>query len=105
MIPIHILLESDDEQAADLLASPEAPILRLRRIVRQHGHKNSNMNVPSWKDFVDDYRLASFLPIPKPTLDPELPQVSFKRQLYGEVHLDRNLKPTTSIVNVKLEVC
>ncbi|KAF8896104.1 hypothetical protein BD779DRAFT_1667956 [Infundibulicybe gibba] len=100
LIPMTLVLdETDDEQALDLLSSPKAIVVRLRRCVRCHADETKSVDTKTWKDEYEDSQLASWWPSPTGVSDSDRPQ----RELNGELHLKGDLKPTSSMAHFRIE--
>ncbi|KAJ7903320.1 hypothetical protein B0H14DRAFT_938368 [Mycena olivaceomarginata] len=115
-IPCAIVIECGDPYALELLTSPEAVVVRLRRSVRFHtGEKTAAHygDVPSklvWKEELDHSELASWWPAADRALDTESMASTdtiapaFRRMLKGEIHLRPDLITSTSIAHFRIEV-
>ncbi|KAJ7678978.1 hypothetical protein DFH06DRAFT_502634 [Mycena polygramma] len=108
-IPCAIVIECSDPQALELLTSPEAIVLRLRRSVRFHTGEKAFSDVPSklvWKEELDHSELASWWPAADRALETESTDTiapAFRRMLKGEIHLRPDLIASTSIVHFRIE--
>lgn len=86
-------IETDDAQAADVLASIKSSALYLQRCVRCSFAYTSNDISPSGQ--------ATWWPSP----DAALRQNSSQRHIMGEIHLRKDLQPSTAIKEFQVEVC
>ncbi|KAJ7916735.1 hypothetical protein B0H13DRAFT_1608981, partial [Mycena leptocephala] len=92
-IPCAMTIETDDSQAADVLASIKSSALYLQRCVRCSFAYTSNDISPSGQ--------ATWWPSP----DAALRQNSSQRHIMGEIHLRKDLQPSTAIKEFQVEVC
>ncbi|KAJ8494403.1 hypothetical protein ONZ45_g13241 [Pleurotus djamor] len=103
-IPCCMELCSSDIQALDLLSSPNAIVVRLRRRV---AYRDPNLSLASkmevgisTSDSITDSESAVWWPsVEGAAVIGDSP----RRLLSGEVHLQKNLKPTTAIGNFCIE--
>ncbi|KAF8206243.1 hypothetical protein K438DRAFT_1756332 [Mycena galopus ATCC 62051] len=118
-IPCAILLECNDFEALELLSSPSALILRLRRSVRFHPHAGekstaahlSDRDVPGgklgWKEELDHSELASWWPAADRALEIDstdtLVTNVVRRMFKGEIHLRPDWTTSTSIAHFRIE--
>jgi hypothetical protein len=100
VIPLYLTLSSQDRQALDLLSSPHAINIRLRRRVRYY---ISASNVASYKqtgsaerkDAIDFVENAVWWPAPGGD--------RHSRRLNGEIRLAKDLKPTSSMAHFTID--
>jgi len=111
-IPCAIIIECGDPQALELLSSPEAVVLRLRRNVRFHTGEKAAAHfgdVPSklvWKEELEHSELASWWPAADRALETDSTETlvnSFRRMLKGEIHLRPDLITSTAIAHFRIE--
>ncbi|KAJ7126827.1 hypothetical protein C8R44DRAFT_106057 [Mycena epipterygia] len=112
-IPVALYVECDDPQALELLASPDAPVLRLRRNVRYYtGEKTAAHfgDVPSklvWKEELDHSESAIWWPAADRALQTDSTDTiainTFRRMLKGEIHLKPDLITSSSIAHFRIE--
>ncbi|KAJ7707529.1 hypothetical protein B0H17DRAFT_520623 [Mycena rosella] len=100
-IPCALVIECSDPQALELLASPDAPVLRLRRAVRfLTGEKAA-------KEELDHSASATWWPAADRALDTDstdtLVTNAFRRMLKGEIHLKPELITSSSIAHFRIE--
>lgn len=104
VIPLHLTVRSSDTHALDLLSSPTAPVVRLRRVTRNHyddggpgitdasagkEHKLADLKslpTPMFQDLVGYVNSATWWSTPSSSDD------AGTRTLQGEVHLPPNLR-------------
>jgi hypothetical protein len=98
-IPISLLLESDDQQALDVLSSPVAISSRLRRTTKCHSKQDKRFGSMGWKDGVEDSQLASWWPCSEPGAS-----TRHRRRMSGELPIPKDAKPTLAIADFSLEV-
>ncbi|KAF9048579.1 hypothetical protein BJ165DRAFT_1032607 [Panaeolus papilionaceus] len=101
VIPLYMELEGSDVQALDILSSPRAPIIRLKRMV------NSRPESPS-KNKNLSFKVLTNYSHPAVWWSNELPGAQFDRQstkrtLQGEIHLKNNLIPTSAVGHFWIE--
>ncbi|KAJ7261798.1 hypothetical protein B0H12DRAFT_1322015 [Mycena haematopus] len=112
-IPCAIVIECGDPEALELLSSPGALVVRLRRSVRFHtGDKTAAHygDVPSklvWKEELDHSELASWWPAADRTLAIDSTETiavnEFRKVLRGEIYLRPDLITSTSIAHFRIE--
>lgn len=93
-------IETEDLQALDLLSSPKAMVVRLRRCVKYHADTGKAVDSFAWKDEISHYDLATWWPADEAagTLN------TTRRHLQGELHLKADLKPSSAIAHFRVEV-
>jgi len=91
-------LESPDEQALDLLSSPKAIVLRLRRRIRSHWNPEKTLESSAWKDAIDHSQLATWWP------STEAPDIRGVRYINGELHLKPDANPSSAMAHFRIEV-
>ena len=108
MIPLALFIEGTDSQGLDLLSSPEAIKLRLRRKVkyRQYGQKKegSTNGIPSPAD-LNQSSLATWWPSTEvgwPSTDAAMYDCVC---MHGELQLRPDLQPSAEIAHYSLQVC
>lgn len=105
ILPICLSLESADEQTLDLLSSPKAIVLRLRRRIRCRMNAEKTMESLAWKDAIDDSQLAVCWPSTEgPDRDDSRSSPRHRRFVNGELHLRADIKPTSSMAHFRVEV-
>jgi hypothetical protein len=98
VVPLFLSLESEDEQALELLASPKAIIARVRRRIRDHVHPENHFESSVWRDSLDYSQRAVWWPS-----DPKGDSGTL-RSLQGEIHLKPGMRPTTALGAFAIEV-
>ncbi|KDR78971.1 hypothetical protein GALMADRAFT_244680 [Galerina marginata CBS 339.88] len=99
LIPFCLRLESDDEQALDLISTPKAVVLRLRRRIKYHWNAEKSFESLAWKDAVDHSQLAVWWPSIEGSQANGPKHVRF---LNGELHLRPDIKPTSAMAHFRL---
>lgn len=99
-IPCVLDIECKDRQALDLLASPKAIVVQLRRRVRFFlaAATVGDGQAPGWNDTVEDLETAVWWPGAGNSADP------CTRRLEGEIRLSKDLKPTSAIAHFSVSV-
>ncbi|TFK27773.1 hypothetical protein FA15DRAFT_665995 [Coprinopsis marcescibilis] len=97
-VPISLLLKSDDVQALDLLSSPKSVVCRLRRVIKYHAGQEKSVEPLAWKDGLEDSQSALWWPCAEVDAN-----TRHRRRLSGELHLRKDLKPTTAIGGFRIE--
>ncbi|KIK55159.1 hypothetical protein GYMLUDRAFT_176075 [Collybiopsis luxurians FD-317 M1] len=106
VIPLSLTLISTDSQALDLLSSPQAVVVKLRRTVTSnHAANFAEYNAPwimgSSTDSVDDLHSAVWWKRPGDNVPNDETNTTsgsrLCRELEGEIVLSKNLKPTFRI--------
>ncbi|KAJ3874995.1 hypothetical protein F5051DRAFT_442826 [Lentinula edodes] len=100
VIPLHLVIQSDDVQTLESLFPPRAIICRLRRILRYHPEENKAVDPKLRKDELEHSELATWWPFVE---SPRPEKETFKRTLSGEIVLSPDLMPTTFIGRFQLE--
>jgi len=108
VIPLILLLESQDHEALDLLSSPRSVVVRLRRFIQYHSGedpsfersawRDPNLEHVAWRNVVDYSPLARWWPSAEISAD-----FHSKRYLNGELHLVSDVKPTSAIIHFRME--
>lgn len=98
VIPCVLDIECKDRQAFDLLASPKAVVVQLERRVRffLSAAAVSDRQAPGWNDAVDEVGTAVWWPGQPNNAEPHV------RRLEGEIHLSKDLKPTSAIAHFSI---
>ncbi|KAJ4477346.1 hypothetical protein J3R30DRAFT_3291468 [Lentinula aciculospora] len=96
VIPLHLVIQTNDIQALETLSSPRAIICRLRRTLRY----NKTVDPKLRKDEFEHSELATWWPCVE---SPPPEKETFKRSLNGEIALSPDLKPTISIARFQIE--
>lgn len=114
-IPCALIIECGDPQALEILSSPEAVVLRLRRNVRFHtgektaAHYGDVASKLVWKEELDHSELASWWPAADRALETNSTDAiainAFRRMLKGEIHLREDLIASSSVAHFRIEVC
>jgi hypothetical protein len=114
-IPCALIIECGDPQALEILSSPEAVVLRLRRNVRFHtrektaAHYGDVASKLVWKEELDHSELASWWPAADRALETDSTDAiainAFRRMLKGEIHLREDLIASSSVAHFRIEVC
>ena len=99
MIPISLRLDGDDQQALDLLSSPKAIVVRLRRRIKYHHNSEKMLESLAWRDSIDHSQLAVWWP------SAEQSEQRNVRYVNGELHLRADIKPTSAMASFRVEVC
>lgn len=104
-MPLHLTVRSEDTQALDLLSTPSAPLVRLRRNTRDNYDAGGINDLSAWKgnkkkmadlkplpmmkfeDLVGYVNVASWWSTPSMSDDPNI------RTLQGEVHIPPQSRP------------
>ncbi|KAJ7476019.1 hypothetical protein FB451DRAFT_1397386 [Mycena latifolia] len=108
-IPCALVVECSDPQTLELLSSPDAPVLRLRRNVRYHAGEKAavpNKLPVVWKEELDHSEMATWWPAADRTLNDSTDAIAiraFSRMLKGEVHLKPDLITSSSIAHFRIE--
>ncbi|KAJ3739215.1 hypothetical protein DFH05DRAFT_532940 [Lentinula detonsa] len=100
IIPLHLVIQSNDPQALETLSSPHAIICRLRRILRYYPDENKTVDPKLRREELEHSELATWWPFVE---YPSLEESSFQRTLSGEIILSPELMPTTTIGRFQLE--
>lgn len=100
MIPLCIRLESDDYQALDLLSTPKAIVVSLKRRIKYQSDPERFLG-SLVKDTIDYSQPAVWWPSSEGIED----NVGRFRFLNGELHLKVDMKPTSGIGDFAIEVC
>ncbi|KAJ3996845.1 hypothetical protein F5050DRAFT_1807362 [Lentinula boryana] len=100
VIPLHLVIQSNDTQALETLSSPHAIICRLRRILRYYPDENKTVDPKMRREELEHSELATWWPFVE---SPSLEKASFQRTLSGEIILSPELMPTTAIGRFQLE--
>ncbi|KAF9478874.1 hypothetical protein BDN70DRAFT_933059 [Pholiota conissans] len=101
VIPLYLHLESDDQEALDLLSSPKGIAVHLRRHVN-FGilEKKANAKVISYQSTVEDSLPAVWWP----SIEENNPPASDRRRyVNGELHLKVGLKPSSDMPLLHVE--
>ncbi|KAF9466645.1 hypothetical protein BDZ94DRAFT_187800 [Collybia nuda] len=98
-IPCFMTIETIDWQALDLLSSPRAIVMRLRRRIRASAETGKTVDSYGWKDAVDDSQLAAWWPSTEGAPDGSKP----RREINGELHLPIDTKPTSAMAHFRIE--
>ncbi|KAL0954346.1 hypothetical protein HGRIS_003340 [Hohenbuehelia grisea] len=99
VLPCFMTIESPDMQALDLLSSPKAIMVRLRRNIKYHEFRTMAVDAMTWRDSVDDTDPAVWWP----STEGEEADTLVRRHLCGEIQLKKTLKPSTAIGNFRIE--
>ncbi|KAF7327972.1 hypothetical protein MKEN_00377400 [Mycena kentingensis (nom. inval.)] len=91
VIPLRVTLESNDGQALDILSSPTAPVVTLRRSVRYQNLSTSSKRGADWIESVEDICRAVLWPSANGV------DAAYSRCLEGEMKLPKDLASTSSI--------
>ncbi|KAJ6576648.1 hypothetical protein DFH09DRAFT_1361547 [Mycena vulgaris] len=112
-IPCALVVECNDPEALELLTSPDAPVLRLRRNVRFHtgekaaAHFGDVPNKLVWKEELDHSESATWWPAADRALETDSTDTvaisAFRRMLKGEIHLKPDLIASSSIAHFRIE--
>lgn len=98
-IPFYIKIESNNEQALDLLANPKAIHVRVRRqITFDHAQKHSLADDGMLRESLDYSQRAVWW------ASTEENPTSNSRFFNGELHLKSGMKPNTELGHFKLSV-
>jgi hypothetical protein len=100
VVPLYLRLESDDEAALDLLASPQAITARVRRRIRDYGNPGNHAEYFGWWDSLDHSQRAVWWH------STEIPSNNSgrRRSLQGEIHLKPGMSPTSALGPFRIEV-
>jgi hypothetical protein len=102
VIPLFLVLTSEDKQALDLLSSDNAIHVLLCRHIRYHmlaSHASKNKQVNSgWKDTSEFLDGAVWWPVEGESRDGNT------RKMHGEIRLSKDLMPSTSIAHFSVDV-
>jgi len=101
VIPLFMSVESEDEQALDLLATPKAIMARVRRRTRDHVHPDNHVEYSSWRDALDHSQRAVWWP----SMESPKGDSGRVRNLQGEIHLKPGMRPTTALGGFRIDVC
>lgn len=101
MIPLYLKLESEDLQALDLLSSPKAVIVKLQRCVKLDKQLYTTVDRLTWCDDFEYFPPAVWWPSSQSEGLGETPTI---RCLQGELHLNADLKPSSSMAFFGIEV-
>ncbi|KAF9563246.1 hypothetical protein CPC08DRAFT_686837 [Agrocybe pediades] len=97
LIPFCLRLDGHDEQALDLLSSPKAIVLRLRRRIKAHWNPEKTFESMAWRDAIDHSQLAVWWP------SRETPEMRGVRYVNGELHLKVDANPTSAMAHFRIE--
>jgi hypothetical protein len=103
IIPLCLYIRSSDSQALDLLSNSRNINIQLRRRVHfQEAPRvgTANFNPVLKKDTEEVSSTAAWWP----ANDRERLDGNTTRKWYGEIHLEKNLKPSMTISHFKLQV-
>lgn len=99
-IPCALSIECQDLEALDILASPRAVVVRLRRSVKSNGSGVESINDGThYKHDVEYTESGTWWPSMEGATDE-----TYTRFLSGEIALKGDLKPTASIAHFRIEV-
>ncbi|KDR76931.1 hypothetical protein GALMADRAFT_278851 [Galerina marginata CBS 339.88] len=99
VIPLFLTLESDDKQVLDLLSSPQAISVRVRRRTRYNSEPHKAFESKVWRDDVDHSQRAVWSHATD--YAGEEPPDSL-RMLDGELHLKSEMAPTSAMGNYSI---
>ncbi|KAG6821317.1 hypothetical protein H0H93_000178 [Arthromyces matolae] len=97
VIPFSLEIEAAHEQVLDMLSSPNAPVLRLRRRVKCEGGASIRFHGVTQREAIDHSDLAIWWP------SPHEPPVMNRRRLSGELQIHSDMKPTTTIAHFSIK--
>jgi len=97
VIPISLRLNTDDQQALDLLSSPQAIVARLRRRIKYHHNSEKTLKSLAWRDSIDHSQLAVWWP------SAEQSEQRGVRYVNGELHLRADIKPTSAMASFRVQ--
>ncbi|KAF8181275.1 hypothetical protein BJ912DRAFT_1062143 [Pholiota molesta] len=100
VVPLYLHLESDDNQTLDLLASPKAISVHLRRHV-SYGLLENKAKGITYKSAAEDSLPAIWWPSTSGLENP--PAHDRSRYVNGELHLKIDLKPTSNMPLLRVE--
>lgn len=90
-------LEGRDPKILDVLATPRAIVVKLRRRLRFSGRTTSSKKEASWNESVEDVGTAVWW---TPVNSPQDPHA---RCLEGEIRLAKDLRPSTEIAHLSIQ--
>ena len=110
VVPLHIVIECSDMHGLELASAPSAPLVRFRRIshinydaggsnISGHHAKLSDlkpMSMTAFHDLIDWLNTATWWSTPC--------EKSEARTLQGEIHIRKNVRPSTLLGLYKLSV-
>ncbi|KAF8905076.1 hypothetical protein CPB84DRAFT_1772347 [Gymnopilus junonius] len=99
LIPLFLRLESDDQQALDLLSTPKAIVANLRRRIQYHPNPTKAQGTYALRDTVSHYGPAIWWPSTEGS-EEDLGRFRF---FTGEIHLSSDVKPTSAMGDFRLE--
>ena len=102
VIPLILLLESQDLEALNLISSPKSIVLRLRRFIKYHSNDDQTLEHFAWGDAVQESSLATWWPSTEGSADD--PNLHTKRYINGELHLESDITPTSAMAHFRMEV-
>ncbi|KAH9476041.1 hypothetical protein JR316_0011610 [Psilocybe cubensis] len=94
VVPLFMTLESDNQQALDLLSSPNAPNVRVRRRTKYHSEPKKKIESKAWRDEVDHSQRAVWWPTTESS--------DRIRMIAGELHLKPNMAPTLAMGDFRI---
>ncbi|KAJ3513144.1 hypothetical protein NLJ89_g3107 [Agrocybe chaxingu] len=93
VLPCFLTLESSSPQALDLLCTPSAIALSLRRRVRFYNKPSSSRQDVAWNESMEDTGRAVWWP----STAADARSDSNTRYLEGEIRLEKDLRPTSEM--------
>ncbi|KDR78935.1 hypothetical protein GALMADRAFT_1365711 [Galerina marginata CBS 339.88] len=99
LIPFCLRLESGDEQALDVLSTPKAIVLRLKRRV-SHKFAYEGSKISASKDTTDHSQPAVWWPSVEGSETEDGTQLRF---VNGELHLRPGVKPSCAMAHFRIE--
>ncbi|CAA7267040.1 unnamed protein product [Cyclocybe aegerita] len=93
VLPCFLTLESSSPQALDLLCTPSAIALSLRRRVRFYNKPSSSRQDVAWNESMEDTGRAVWWP----STAADAHSDSNTRYLEGEIRLEKDLRPTSEM--------
>jgi hypothetical protein len=101
VIPLYLRLSSSDSQALDLLSSPKAITCHLRRRLKLRGLKDSLIDASVWRENAEYSQPAVWWNDKDDGSDEKAREGT--KYLSGELHLVRNLKPTSAVPSFRID--
>jgi len=100
LIPFCLQLESNDQQALDLLSPPKSIVVRLKRLIQYHFDPDHTPGSGYLKDSIDHYDRAVLWPSLEGSEDPS----KRSRFVNGELHIKPDTKPSSAMGDFRIQV-
>ncbi|TFK27772.1 hypothetical protein FA15DRAFT_685673 [Coprinopsis marcescibilis] len=96
VIPCFITLEGRESPVLDVLSSPNAIVVKLRRRVRFYNRATATKREVAWNESVDDVGTAVWW------LPQDNRNDTYSRHLEGEIRLAKDLRPSSEIAHFSI---